>query len=185
MKPSIFLLALAALATSSCLDHQSHLRRSQRLGSEVSFWQLPAAYVQALDENSMPRAYTPLIPTSGMPGTQQGFDTGLAPIFDLFRDELPSETAPLNSPPVLSSAEAMANARSRLGFSQPAPRLQAPVESAPSFGHLPYAIAVPGKPGFVTVPGHPNLGEVDVVGITPGTPVEVPAGASTVQFRVP
>ena len=187
MRTSILFLALATLAATSCVDHQSHWRRSQRLGADVSFWQLPAAYVQALDENSMPRPYTPLIPTAGMPGSDQGFDTGLAPIFDLFHGEIPSQIAPLSSAPVVNGADALAQARSTLGFRQPLPEVEAeaPVKAAPSYDHLPYAAPVPGKPGFVTVAGHPNLGEIDVVGITSGTPVEVPSGGRAVQFRVP
>ena len=184
MKPSILLLALAAMAATSCVDHQSHWRRSQRLGADVSFWQLPAAYVQALDENSIPRPYTPLIPTAGLPGSEQGFDTGLAPIFDLFRGEIPSQTAPLSGAPVVNGADALAQAHS-LSSRQPLPEAEAPIKTSPSYDHLPYAAAVQGKPGFVTVAGHPNLGEIDVVGIAPGTPVEVPSGGRMVQFRVP
>jgi hypothetical protein len=116
-------------------------------------------------------------------------ETGLAPIFDLFRNEVPSQTAPLNNPMTFNVADAVANAN-LAGISSRQPlvteRREAPVPPpAPSFDKLPYAVAVPNRPGFVTVPGYAQLGEVDVMGIAPGTPVEVPAGAVTVQFRVP
>jgi hypothetical protein len=190
MKLSNLLLILALFAGTGCVEHQSHWRRSQRLGAETPFWQLPAAYVEAIDPNSPFRSYTPLIPTSG-PATGGALETGLAPIFDLFRNEVPSQTAPLNNPMTFNAADAVANAN-LAGISSRQPliteRREAPVAPpapAPSFDKLPYANAVPNRPGFVTVPGHAQLGEVDVMGIAPGTPVEVPAGAGTVQFRVP
>jgi hypothetical protein len=45
---------------------------------------------------------------------------------------------------------------------------------------------VPGKVGFVTVSTY--SGEIDVRGIAPGTPVEIPDpsdASKTIQFRVP
>ncbi len=184
MKPTIVLLGLAALAATSCVEQQNHWRRSQRLGSEVSLWQLPSAYVEALGVSGPPGASTPLIPTSGY-SAAGAYETGLAPIFNVFRDELPSQTAPISMPPAFNVADAVANASSGPGFKQERelPR-QEPIAQA-SFDHLPYAVAVPGRPGFVTIPGHANLGEIDVVGISSGTPVEVPAGAGSIQFRVP
>jgi hypothetical protein len=53
---------------------------------------------------------------------------------------------------------------------------------------LPYAQPVPGKTGYVKLSDHPNLPDIDVRGIAPGTPVEVPDPArsgQTIQFRVP
>jgi len=48
---------------------------------------------------------------------------------------------------------------------------------------------VPGKKGFVTLPGsNSSIGEIDVTGIKPGTPVEIndPRDASKkIYFRVP
>lgn len=53
----------------------------------------------------------------------------------------------------------------------------------------PYARLVPGKKGFVTLPGsNASIGEIDVTGIKPGTPVEIndPRDASKkIYFRVP
>ncbi len=53
----------------------------------------------------------------------------------------------------------------------------------------PYARLVPGKKGFVTLPGsNSSIGEIDVTGIKPGTPVEIndPRDASKkIYFRVP
>lgn len=188
MKNSLLLLGLIAMAATSCVDHQSHWkghwRRSQRAGSDVSLWQLPAAYVEALGSGAMLDGGTPLIPASGY-NAQGMFDTGLAPIFNVFREELPSQTAAASAPPIFDVADRVANASSGAGL---APQRQMPEKesvTSETFGHLPYAVAVPGKPGFVTVPGHGGLGEIDVVGIASGTPVEVPSGAGTVQFRVP
>jgi len=42
--------------------------------------------------------------------------------------------------------------------------------------------------GYANLPGHANLPEIDVRGILPGTPVEVPDPTDpgkTIQFRVP
>jgi hypothetical protein len=53
----------------------------------------------------------------------------------------------------------------------------------------PYARLVPGKKGFVTLPGgDAAVGEIDVTGIKPGTPVEIndPRNQSKkIYFRVP
>lgn len=54
------------------------------------------------------------------------------------------------------------------------------------FAGLPFASPVPGKIGFVTLSTY--SGEIDVRGIAPGTPVEIPDprdGNKTIQFRVP
>jgi hypothetical protein len=186
MKPSNLCLILAITAMTGCVDQQSHWRRSQKLGAETPFWQLPMAYVESLDPNSPFRPYTPLIPTSGN-GT---IETGLAPIFNVFGNQIPSQTAPLNQPPTVNAADAIA-AASSAGLQPRQPvvteRREAPAPPPAETGYdkLPYAVPVSNRPGYVTIPGHPQLGEIDVVGIAPGTPVEVPAGAGTVQFRVP
>ncbi|MEO0444812.1 MAG: hypothetical protein AAF191_01915 [Verrucomicrobiota bacterium] len=68
--------------------------------------------------------------------------------------------------------------------SEPAPE----EEVARVLDALPFAKPVSGKAGFVTIPGQPNLPEIDVRGIPSGTPVEISdpflAGA-TIQFKVP
>ncbi len=72
-------------------------------------------------------------------------------------------------------------------------RESASTESAPpkknNFDSLPYAKPVPGRKGFVTLGGaNSNLPEIDVTGIPPGTPVEIPDPnnpGKTIQFRVP
>jgi len=74
---------------------------------------------------------------------------------------------------------------------EPAPRSnreisEAPVPAEPA--KLPFAQPVPGRVGYVKLSDHPNLPEIDVRGIAPGTPVEVPNPATsgeTIQFRVP
>lgn len=57
------------------------------------------------------------------------------------------------------------------------------------YDHLPVATPVPGKAGFVTLPGnHAGLPEIDVRGIDSGTAAEIPDPSipgSTIQFRVP
>ncbi len=63
-----------------------------------------------------------------------------------------------------------------------------PVPSVPEedFSGLPFAKPVVGKVGFVTLPDY--SGEIDVRGIAPGTPVEIPDPkdeSKTIQFRVP
>jgi hypothetical protein len=53
---------------------------------------------------------------------------------------------------------------------------------------LPFAQPVPGRSGYVKLSGHPDLPEIDVRGIAPGTPVEIPnpgQSGQTIQFRVP
>lgn len=50
-------------------------------------------------------------------------------------------------------------------------------------GELPYAKAVPGKPGFVTSPYDPYKGYIDVRGFPPGTEVKDPYSGKT--FLVP
>jgi len=75
----------------------------------------------------------------------------------------------------------------------PAPKMEKKKEEAPApkknnFDNLPYASPVPGRSGFVTLKSHPNLPEIDVTGIAPGTPVEIPNPSKpgdTIQFRVP
>ncbi|MEM7013263.1 MAG: hypothetical protein AAF585_17465 [Verrucomicrobiota bacterium] len=66
---------------------------------------------------------------------------------------------------------------------EPAPRSEPPASN--DFSHLPFATPVPGKAGYVTMPNTP---EIDVRGIAPGTPVEIPDPRNpgkTIQFRVP
>lgn len=57
------------------------------------------------------------------------------------------------------------------------------------FDHLPFAMPVPGKAGYVTLSGkHSSLPEIDVRGIASGTPVEISdpeVPGATIQFRVP
>jgi hypothetical protein len=63
--------------------------------------------------------------------------------------------------------------------------------SAPpsNLNEYPYARLVPGKKGFVTLSGaNAGVGEIDVTGIKPGTPVEItdPRNSSKkIYFRVP
>ncbi len=60
--------------------------------------------------------------------------------------------------------------------------------SPPDTTKLPFAQPVPGRSGYVKLSDHPNLPEIDVRGIAPGTPVEVPdpgQSGNTIQFRVP
>jgi len=76
---------------------------------------------------------------------------------------------------------------SRHDESKPEPKSSAN-QPAPDTNKLPFAQPVPGRTGFVKLSDHPNLPEIDVRGIAPGTPVEVPnpaSSGSTIQFRVP
>ena len=60
--------------------------------------------------------------------------------------------------------------------------------STPDYTHLPFAVPVPGRVGYVTLQGRNDLPEIDVRGIAPGTPVEIPDPTNTgrtIQFRVP
>jgi hypothetical protein len=59
----------------------------------------------------------------------------------------------------------------------------APVEPTRPVGELPYAKAVPGKPGFVSSPYDPYKGYIDVRGFPPGTEVKDPYSGKT--FLVP
>tara|TARA_R110002096_G_scaffold42144_38_gene113889 strand:+ start:3946 stop:4626 length:681 start_codon:yes stop_codon:yes gene_type:complete len=67
-------------------------------------------------------------------------------------------------------------------------RNETPAQSG-SFSHLPMAVPVPGKSGYVSLPApYTNSPEIDVRGIPPGTPVEIPDSnnpGKTIQFRVP
>lgn len=66
---------------------------------------------------------------------------------------------------------------------------EAPPAKKNSFSHLPLAVPVPGKSGYVSLPApYTNSPEIDVRGIPPGTPVEIPDSnnpGKTIQFRVP
>ena len=59
----------------------------------------------------------------------------------------------------------------------------------PSLKSYPFGKPGPGKSGFVTLPSpHDGLGEIDVRGIAPGTPVEIPdptKPGKKIYFRVP
>lgn len=81
---------------------------------------------------------------------------------------------PTNQPPPLSRIE------------DPAPPpnpIPPPTEPPKAPGDLPYAKAVPGKPGFVTSPYDPYKGYIDVRGYPPGTEVKDPYSQKT--FLVP
>lgn len=66
---------------------------------------------------------------------------------------------------------------------------EAPESTALVPTDLPFAVPIPGKDGYVTLPrGNSYRGEIDVRGIGSGTPVEIPdpnSPGQTVQFRVP
>ncbi len=68
---------------------------------------------------------------------------------------------------------------------------EAPASQPKTFSpsDLPFADPIPGKEGYVTLPkGNPYRGEIDVRGMSSGTPVEIPdpnKPGETVQFRVP
>ncbi len=65
----------------------------------------------------------------------------------------------------------------------PPPSGPAVPEAPKPVGELPYAKAVPGKPGFVTSPYDPYKGYIDVRGFPPGTEVKDPYSGKT--FLVP
>jgi hypothetical protein len=65
----------------------------------------------------------------------------------------------------------------------PTPTGPAVPEQPKQVGELPYAKAVPGKPGFVTSPYDPYKGYIDVRGFPPGTEVKDPYSGKT--FLVP
>lgn len=65
-------------------------------------------------------------------------------------------------------------------LSQPPVRLaSAPPQNKNSKRDIPYAIPVPGKPGFVTSPYSPKSGYVDVRGFPSGTEVKDPYSGKT------
>jgi hypothetical protein len=66
---------------------------------------------------------------------------------------------------------------------RPAPNPVPPPTDTKPPGELPYAKAVPGKPGFVTSPYDPYKGYIDVRGFPPGTEVKDPYSGKT--FLVP
>ncbi len=75
----------------------------------------------------------------------------------------------------------------RPSSSRPKPRAAART-SVPALAPAgpPFATAVPGRSGFVKLPGRDDLPEVDVRGIPSGTSIEVPdAGGGSIGFRVP
>jgi len=80
----------------------------------------------------------------------------------------------------------LANRGGRTPLNQPASVPAVPAPLAPN--ELPLALPSPGRIGFAKLPGHPDLPELDVRGIIPGTSVEIPNPGSpgqTIQFRVP
>lgn len=97
-------------------------------------------------------------------------------------------SVPQKAPPVASAPPA----KERVGAGSAKPSKESPPppkSSGGEFDHLPFGQPVPGKAGYVTLSGeHSSLPEIDVRGIAPGTPVEIPnpnvPGAS-IQFRVP
>ncbi len=117
-----------------------------------------------------------------------------APIFRRRPETPPSgdSSASPGSPPQTPGAgrpSQEADSR-RPGSTTSAPREErrsTPAPPAPEvFEDLPMATPIPGKEGFATVPGY--AGEIDVRGIPPGTPVEIPDPVDpnkTIQFRVP
>ena len=95
---------------------------------------------------------------------------------------------PFRSPyPVSEKARlVLANRDGRTPLNQPPrePAIAAPLAA----NELPLALPSPGRIGFAKLPGHPELPEMDVRGIIPGTSVEIPNPGSpgqTIQFRVP
>jgi hypothetical protein len=72
---------------------------------------------------------------------------------------------------------------------EPEPATDTASAPAPSdTSKLPFAQPVPGRTGYVKLSAHPDLPEIDVRGIAPGTPVEIPnpgQSGQTIQFRVP
>ncbi len=148
----------------------------------------------------------PVLEPAPAPATAQGGGAN-APIF---RTTPPSSpTPPTQTPPATGSGSQWETARTGGGTSMggspatgsstgsrqsgtglPAPRNETPPAppkpEASEFANLPFAKPVPGKVGFVTVSTY--SGEIDVRGIAPGTPVEIPDpsdGTKTIQFRVP
>ena len=115
----------------------------------------------------------------------------------IFRNTAPStQTPPVQTPPATGNGSQWETARSGTGPSTstsgtglPTPRNETPAPPKPEaneFANLPFAKPVPGKVGFVTVSTY--SGEIDVRGIAPGTPVEIPDpsdASKTIQFRVP
>ncbi len=93
----------------------------------------------------------------------------------------------LSDPPAggFERKETMGNNTDSLASTE---RNSAPAANS-GFSHLPLALPVPGKSGYVTLPApYTNSPEIDVRGIAPGTPVEIPdsnSPGSTIQFRVP
>jgi hypothetical protein len=147
-----------------------------------------------------------LVPATGPGPSVTGSD---APIF-----RNPSSTPPAVNPPAptappsnqvastgatgtrweTTGADGTSPGQSRTGLagsvgSLPAPKNDSPAPPKPEsgeFANLPFAKPVPGKVGFVTLSTYG--GEIDVRGIAPGTPVEIPDPSDsnkTIQFRVP
>jgi hypothetical protein len=100
---------------------------------------------------------------------------------------------PLSTSGGTSIADRLASAGSnRSNSASDTPRqrssAEAPAPKSPEPSALPYAQPLAGKTGYVRLPSRPELPEIDVRGIAPGTPVEVPDPAQpgqTIQFRVP
>ncbi|MEO0448189.1 MAG: hypothetical protein AAF191_19145, partial [Verrucomicrobiota bacterium] len=103
-----------------------------------------------------------------------------------------SERPPFTSP---STPRHEQPSTAPLPESAPAPRSAPPATPPPAppvapnpYDELPIGVPVPGKKGFVILEEHPDLPEIDVRGIAPGTPVEFPDPrnpSETIQFRVP
>ena len=112
--------------------------------------------------------------------------------------ELPAKSSPLQHsdealglpPPVAAEPSRPQNSRSEDPISMPTPSKsgQMPMATTDSTSTLPFAKPIPGQTGFVRLDGRAELPDIDVRGLSPGTPVEVPDPASpgtTIQFRVP
>lgn len=126
-------------------------------------------------------------PESGSPpgdsGSPDGSNSGPGPIPDNASN--PAGTAPNNS-----SGDGSGDNMVDGGSSSPSGGGSSTPSAPPSnLNEYPYARLVPGKKGYVTLPGaNASVGEIEVTGIKPGTPVEIndPRDPSKkIYFRVP
>ena len=186
MRATISFLTLAAmsLCLPACLPPPPG-------GSEASIFKRPNRYgwgSQGQAEQAPAPAQMTQTKKKAPSGNRFGHnsDSGNAPSTNTQQKKKPEA----DTPPPAEKKKEMADAGSSDSGSSNSGSSNSTTSKPPSnLNSYPYARPVPGKKDYVTLPGKDSsIGEIDVTGIKPGTPVEIDdprAPGKKVYFRVP